>query len=175
MVEIIKNGVTYPIKSELSEISLREMDKLVNIYNNKDYGAIDQRIEVIKVLGLPNDIANNLGAKALIDITTSIILKSNDKSELKPYIDIDGVRYVAYNEGEEFELTASQLSKIENIYRKGKENITSSIMAIIFQNDEVDEKGRAIIMEDKMMADVAIPYVGWINLNIVQNIEALND
>lgn len=175
MVEIIKNGVTYPIKNELSEISLREMDKLVNIYNNKDYGAIDQRIEVIKVLGLPNDIANNLGAKALIDITTSIILKSNDKSELKPYIDIDGVRYVAYNEGEEFELTASQLSKIENIYRKGKENITSSIMAIIFQNDEVDEKGRAIIMEDKMMADLAIPYVGWINLNIIQNIEALND
>lgn len=175
MVEIIKNGSTYPIKSELGEINLMEMDKIVNIYNNKGYGAIDQRIEVIKVLGLPNEIANNLGAKALIDITSSIIIKGNDKSELKPYVDIDGVRYVAYNEGEEFDLTASQLSKIENIYRKGKENITSSIMAIIFINNEVDEQTRVKIFEDKMNADIAIPYVGWINLNIVQNIEALND
>lgn len=172
MIEVVKNGKTYRVKSEPNEITLTDFDKFVEIFEDKDRNDVDKYIEISKVFGLPNEVANSLGAISVIKLVNAF-LKSRAKVEMKRTIEIDGDVFEAFEEGEQFELSASQLSKIANIYKKELDDQCARIMSIIFTGKLTEAKRRELFREH-MTADVAMPYVYYLQTEIIDTINELN-
>lgn len=168
MINLRKSGIDYPVKSELSEINMTEFDKLSKIYDNNKLGNVNKRLEIIRVLGCPDEVVNEIGAKALLEVTQHTLFKI-ESMELPSSIEIEGNNYTAY-EGKEFDLTGGQLAKIEDIYREDKD-IAAPIMAVIFKGKD-DYSDRVELFKEKLTADIALPYINWINLNIVDTVTA---
>lgn len=171
MITITKKGVDYQIKNLAIEINLSEMDKIFIINNNDEMGAINKRIEQLKVLGLPSDIANNLGIKSLLEITKETLI-TDSKIEQQRTFEVEGVIYEAYQEDEEFELSSSQLAQIEDLYRRNVKDLTSQMMAIIFKGDNTREE-RAKLFGEHMSAEVSMPYIAYIQINVIDNINQI--
>ena len=170
MITIEKKGKEYNVKNKFSEVNLAEFDKLTEINMNEKLNNVNKRIEIIKVLGLPNDVANEIGAKKIIEVTQHTIMKI-EKMEMKRQIEVEGNTYTAFDEGEEFDLTGGQLAKIEDIY-KDQKNLASRIMAVIFQGDDKYED-RVKLFQEHLTADIAAPYINWIDLNVLETIKSL--
>ena len=170
MITIEKKGKEYFVKNKLSEVNLFELDRLTEINMNENLNQVNKRIEIIKVLGLPNDVANSLGAKSLIEITQHTIVNI-DGGGMKRQIEVQGNTYTAFDEGDEFDLTGGQLAKIEDIYKEQK-NLASKIMAVIFQGDDKYED-RVNLFQEHLTADIAAPYINWIELNVLETIKSL--
>ncbi len=169
MINLRKSGIDYPVKSELSEINMSEFDKLSKIYDNKKLGNVNKRLEIIRVLGCPDEVVNEIGAKSLLKITQHTLFKI-ESMELPRTIEVGGDTYTAFEEGEEFDLTGGQLAKIEDIYHEDKD-IAAPIMAVIFKGEDYYDD-RVELFNEKLTADIALPYINWVNMNIVDTVKA---
>ncbi len=78
MIIVKLEGKEYEIKSRMDEINISEFDEINNIISDEKMNSTNQRIEMLKKLGLPNDVANSLGYKSLLKISQEVMTEKTD-------------------------------------------------------------------------------------------------
>lgn len=164
MIEVKSKGKVYEMKSSLEEITTREFSLISDIFEKENYTTTDKYMESFKVLGVPNDVINAIGSTAFIGIIKAI--KWFEKFDGLPrVIELENKTYELYEEGEEYDLPASRMSKIEAALKAGKG--VDYVMALILGVEPTDENLKLI---DELPASLTAPYFAWMQVNIVENI-----
>jgi hypothetical protein len=164
MIEVKSKGNLYEIKNRVEEISTKEYSLISDIFEKENYTTVDKYLESLKVLGLPKEVVDSIGSTALINAIKA--LKWFDKLEGLPrVIELDNKTYELYEEGEEYDLPAATLSKIEAAIKKGKG--VSHVMALVLGLEPTEENLKLI---DELPANLTAPYFAWMHINISENI-----
>lgn len=164
MIEVKNKGKVYEMKSKLEEITTKEFSLISDIFEKENYTTIDKYMESFKVLGIPNDVINAIGSKAFIAIIKS--LKWFEKLDGLPrVIEFNGEVIELYEKGEEYDLPASRMSKIEAALKAGKG--VEYVMALILGVEPKDENLKLI---GELPASLTAPYFAWMQVSIVENV-----
>lgn len=148
MIVVRLEGKEYEIKSRMDEINISEFDEINNIISDEKMNSTNQRIEMLKKLGLPNEVANELGYKSLLKISQEVMTEKTD-GKIHDVITIDEKKYNRIG-GEDFDLNAGQVAKIEEALKH--DDRTARVVSIVYNID----KGLA---SKKVTADIAMPLV----------------
>ena len=159
MITIEKEGKNYNVKNDLNEITLKEFDRITEIYSDEKENNINKFIKVITELGLPYEVSNELGYKSLIKIIKELNLKG---SELKYEFKLKDRDFKVEDLDE---LSAAKLAKIESVYREDKDMKTARIVAIVTGTDDID------FLNENLTVDIAGPILTKIDLDLLENIK----
>jgi len=148
MITVRLEGKEYEIKSRMDEINISEFDEINNIISDEKMNSTNQRIEMLKKLGLPNEVANNLGYKSLLKISQEVMTEKTD-GKIHDVITIDGEEYNRIG-GEDFDLNAGQVARIEEALKH--DDRTARVVSIVYNIDKD-------LASQKVTADIAMPLV----------------
>jgi hypothetical protein len=166
MIEINYKDEVYNMKNTLGEINTLEISEISKIFEKGSGTNIDKIISIYNLLGLPTEVSNNLGSKDFIKILKSLRLK--EKLDVLPKEIPFGDEIVVIYDGDEYDVTASKMSKIENQLR----NDGSVIEVIcILLDKEINKENIQIAGE--IPAYYTAPYIAWLGLNITESLNEL--
>jgi len=148
MIVVKLEGKEYEIKNRMDEISISEFDEINNIISDEKMNSTNQRIEMLKKLGLPNEVVNKLGYKSLLKISQEVMTEKTD-GKIHDVIVIDGEEYYRIG-GEDLDLNAGQVAKIEEALKH--DDRTARVVSIVYNIDKD-------LASQKVTADIAMPLV----------------
>lgn len=131
----IKN---FELRTTINEMTIGEFERISNIMSDPDLLQIEKYIEVLEVLGTPEEIINDLDDEDLFRIIKSFGEYEYNNILSSTVVAKDGYTYVAY-EGPEFKLKALDMVKIEKAFKTNK-NVFSTIIATIFKRSDLTSK-----------------------------------
>lgn len=130
MILVRKEGKFWEVKSTADEVTIGEFQKINDILVDESIGSTNKRIEILKVVGLPNEIANDLSYKSLLDVSKQV-MQEEMSGELTLSITVSDEVYNLIG-GKDFDLTASDVAKIENVFTSKEDNYIAKIVAICY-------------------------------------------
>lgn len=127
----------FEIKTSLNEFSLKEFEDITAIKNSNKYeDDIDKYIKILEYLKVPDDIIDKVDFDTLMDIVKSFNEGGLDSRDLIPSIEINGYKYIAF-EDEEFKLKIKDLSLIQKHIKSDNNKWIVKSIATIFKREDL--------------------------------------
>jgi hypothetical protein len=168
MIKLELKGKEYELKNSLNEITTGVFCKVSEAFANDKYTTVDKYLNSFRHLGLDEEVVGSIGTKALLQIIKQMRLGEKVEN-LQKEIELPSGRKLQIFEGEEYDMPAGLLSKLESGVKSSKKNI--EIISDIL-NYYSDEKITLEEVEDTM-ASYTAPFLAWLQINITDNINSL--
>jgi hypothetical protein len=179
MIDIKYNGEVYSIKSDVTEFTIRDFER-INYYIQKDNDFFTHWINIFVYLGVPEDVVDDLDGNDFINIVKHI--STNDIGcEFVREIELGGYKYVCEFKNDEPRITANMFKYIQKACNK--DYYISDIMAILFKredltlNEHYDKSHLEYksVLFSSLPASMCLPYMTYIDIKYVENILSLYD
>lgn len=175
------NGIE--VRTELSEMTLLELDDISKALNNDKLDYVDKYLKVLSILKLDDETIDGLSFDDLVHIIKNFATKKEETNKnLIKEIEIDGYTYQAYDD-DKFIIKVKDVSMIEkNTKQTGYFSILDSI-AIIFKRTDLSKDESYIPAHikykkelfGKINADIVYPYLVYITEKLASKIKTLYD
>lgn len=181
MLKINYEGTKYSIKNKLTELLIKDYEKIASILNREDLILLDRYTEIFVYLGIPRDVAEDIDSYYFIECIQKFNLITNEPLNILQSIDINGTSYVAYEN--EFKLSTKERSLIEKYTESNKDSWIANAMAVIYKNPEIDSslkydkahlEYKAQLIRDNITADKCIPIIDFLSKRAIKEYELLN-
>jgi hypothetical protein len=178
MVNVNYDGVSYSIKSDVNELTIKEYEKII-FFLNKEDDFFDKWFSILEYLGLPKSVIDDIDANELIEIINSINI-SEVEPVFKKEIEISNYTYVCdLKENGEPKITGKTFKLLEKVCKK--DYYIADILAILFKRSDLSDKEhydkshldyKATLFRE-LEASICVPYVLFIADRYVKNIMSL--
>jgi hypothetical protein len=178
MVNVNYDGVSYSIKSDVNELTIKEYEKII-FFLNKEDDFFDKWFSILEYLGLPKSVIDDIDANELIEIINSINI-SEVEPVFKKEIEISNYTYFCdLKENGEPKITGKTFKLLEKVCKK--DYYIADIMAILFKRVDLSDiehydkshlEYKATLFRE-LEASVCVPYVLFIADRYVKNIMSL--
>ena len=176
---IVVKGIE--LRNEADEITLNEFEKIFNILQNDEIGKLEQYIKIFQLLGIDNNVLDEMDETELVDFIKQFNVMRMSDTELVPSFEINGRKYVAYNEGEDFKFKTKSIIEIERYAKKGGEHYPSHIMACVFKDVELTNNEHFVsahlehkskLFRENIKASIATPYISILAQRTLKALES---
>ena len=177
MIELNYGNDTFNVRSVSSEITVNELQKIINELNEDKAFFFDTWLNIIEML------SDKKGVKDLIDDTAfykvikniSITKVGDIKSE---FVFKERTFNANITPEGKLSIKAIQLANIERIVKKSPNKWIAKAMAVVFEeegvsNTESNINKRAALFGDKMSAELCIPLLLTVNAKLITNIDKI--
>lgn len=175
MLIVKYNNKKYNVKNETNEILIGEFEDLIETMNSeKNY--IDRWSEVFVLLGLPQDVVDDMDSEDFINIIKEMNITIDRDMELTPEIEIEGILYKL--KSNEIKISVKDMRFIEDFIIKGKNKYIGDIMAVLYRNEKSDDvinydlshiKHKAKLFRENVTVDKSIPFIKYLSTKIVKD------
>jgi hypothetical protein len=183
MLEYIYKGKTETLKSELSEITLKEFIQILNLQKSSE-ADFEFYLDTFELLGFSKELCDAIDTKTLFKLISDFKDALKSDGEFIKQVEVEGYIYSAVNSfaDDEFVINGREFSKIESKMKVDEFGWIAYAMAIIFKRedlssvehkDETHIKHKKSLFLDNVKMDVALPYVMAITKDYVDNIKIL--
>jgi hypothetical protein len=157
----------WEIPNQITELTIKQFQTVSQIQNDQGYSFVEKQTKIFEYLGVP-DIWDEVSVKELKGYIDEFNEVPKVEFEYTKEIEIDGYTYRSY-EGEDFELTAKDLSIIEKKIKPSESDV-SYLMAVIFKRTDLSKnehyteahlKQKAKLFEDQP-AEMCIKFLSKI-------------
>ena len=122
------------IKNKLDELTVDEFTEISSIMKDADKLSIEKYFDIMVYLGADED---KITDEELIEFAKTINRsESNFSEDLKKYIEVDGRKYISYED--KFEISAKDLVLIEKSLNK--KDYYARVLAILFKREDLTKK-----------------------------------
>jgi len=179
MVTIKYAGEEIQLRNEAKEVRLSEFNKIHNILSTDKAGHFEKYTEVFKVLGVSEDVIDDMSIEQFIELVKMFNDISQTKENPVQSFEIDGYIYTAYK-GEEFKFTAKDLVMLERGFKQGVGSIPAFVLAVVFKREDLTKKEhfdpthinhKAKLFSEHLYMDVALPYLGLVSQRVIKQAE----
>lgn len=184
MLEYVYKGKTETLKSELTEITLKEFVQILNLQKGST-ADFEFYLDTFELLGFSKELCDAIDAKTLFKLIGDFkdALKSDGKFVKE--IEIDGFTYSSansFNDKGEFIINGRDFSKIESKMKVDEYGWIIYAVSRIFlredlssneHKDETHIKHKQKLFSENVTMDVALPYIMAITNDYVENIKIL--
>lgn len=179
MINVTINGQPKEIKGHLSEITVREFEKLCTIVLEDRSDILDKHLEIFAVLGMSEADIDLITPAEFLEVVKQFVLLDNGIKDFQKDIVVDGKTYQSFT-GDKFVLSVRDLARIEKYIKlKDGKLFVGEMLAVLYKDpllskDEnykpeyLTEKSE--LFRDKVMADVAYPYLNLITKDLTTTI-----
>jgi hypothetical protein len=183
MIKINFNGKEFEAKNQPSEILISDFEKISTILNDILRDEIDKYIEIFSILGIPEEIIDNMDYDEFVAVIKSMQDNFVIDSSFKKEFEINGYTYRSY-EGDEFKLKVKEMSLIETYVKKNESKFIGEMMAIIFKRTDLSKtehfepshiKHKAELFREHISTEIALPYVGLLSQKLLSNLMVLKN
>ena len=183
MIKINFNGKEFEAKNQPSEILISDFEKISTILNDISRDEIDKYIEIFSILGIPEEIIDNMDYDEFVAVIKTMQDNFVIDSSFKKEFEINGYTYRAYD-GDEFKLKVKEMSLIETYVKKNETKFIGEMMAIIFKRTDLSKtehfepahiKHKADLFREYLSAEIALPYVGLLSQKLLSNLMVLKN
>lgn len=176
------NGKEEKLKSLMSEITIGNFEKIMEIEHNEDMSFFDYYLTLFNVLGLSKELIDNIDVDNLIDIIKDFKNDFHLELQTNNTFTIDGYNYVIFED--EFKLTARQFANIEKIIKKYPYHWVGPVIAYLAKREDLTQvehddtahiNYKTTLFRDKLTMDFILPIIKVIvdklekNLKIFEN------
>jgi len=178
MIELKYGDEVYQLKNTPDEIKLGEFEKIFNIANNPQLEPMGKYFAIFELLEVPDEVLDSMNQQEFIDAVQA--WNSYDlNNEPLPFVEVGGRRYVSF-EGEEFIFMARDISLIEKSAASGDGHFPSTVMAILFKDDQLTPtehrdnahiKHKAKLFRENLTADMAVPFLARVARRQIESVE----
>jgi hypothetical protein len=138
MITLNFDSKSFDLRTSLDEITIKEFNKITNIIGEDDE-FFSSWLDILEILGVPNDILDILDIDTLLKIIKEFNLTKSDKLTILKEIEIDGYTYRLY-EGDEFKITVRISSLVEDVIKNNPNNFISVLMATLYKRIDLTNK-----------------------------------
>jgi hypothetical protein len=180
MIKLKFNGKIYPIKNKLTEFTIGEFEKICELMNSSG-STIERWFNVFELLGIEEDILNNIDIEDFIKIIKDFNLNAKIfKGNVKKEIILNNIKYYAYED--KFRLTVKETALIESYIQKNDNRYLGELVAIVYKNPELQkelhfEKAhihfKAELIRKNITADIAIPLINFLSKRLIKDVELI--
>jgi len=176
MITYTHNEKEYKLRNDANEVNLKELGQVSAIMNESEDGYLSRWIKVVDLLG-SKGLSDVISQDGLTEFINNFEV-ANVKSDIVKEIEVNGITYSLLVNNGEVELSAKEMSLIEDRIKLGG-NWASFVFALIFKQSgmsRVDNfssahiEKKAKIFETEITADIASPIIYQLNKKIVESI-----
>lgn len=174
MIELKHKDRVFNIKNKPSEVSLREVQEVVNVINNGSDYYFKTWLNVIRSLCDSEDVADFILEEDFHNIVKSIGIL-NVSTQVQEEIEIDGYKFKAETkEGGDLIVRAMDMSDIEVSIKESPEDWIAIAVATVYKgvgpSSEMDFGKKVAMMKESLTADVCIPVLNKVNAKFIENV-----
>lgn len=175
------NGKIEILKTLPSEIKLSEFVKISTTKDGQPRLDYNYYLDMFGVLGLSEEFLDKMDIKTLVEVIKDFQEDFQSPKEYVREFEIDGKKYTAFQEGEEFELKAREFAQIEARMKNNGSDWITYALAVIFkkENTPVSEskseahiKFKQVNFKDLTM-DICLPYIMLMSQAYIGTIQSL--
>ena len=179
MITYTINDTEKQLRNKLSEIKVLEFEQILYILNNES-DFFDKYINIFSVLGMSTEDIETITPKEFIKITKEFNISDWNSTEFIREVTVDGKKYQSFT-GDKFVLSIRDLAKIEKYIKLDKKFFFGELLAIIYKDHSVSKelwytestiKDKAKLFRDHLTADIILPYVNIIVVDIMTKINS---
>ena len=131
MVELKVEGREIKFPSELSELTVQQLDKMTEIFE-KDISDIEQWVEIIAYLSNePTSEIEEWDYDGFVSLISQLFIRIPQPKKIKDF-NVDGISYIAPTKDK---LTVRQTAAIEKIYIENQPDRIARVLAVIFTQE----------------------------------------
>lgn len=131
MVELKVEGREIRFPSELSELTVKQLDKISEIFE-KDISEIEQWVEIIAYLSNePTSEIEEWDYDSFVSLISQLFIRIPQPKKIKGF-NVDGISYIAPTKDK---LTVRQTSIIEKIYIENQPDKIARVLAVLFDQE----------------------------------------
>lgn len=178
MINVNINGQSRELKGHLSELTVREFEKLCTITLEERTDILDKHLEIFAVLGMSEEDVDRITPDEFLEVVKQFVLLDQGIKDFQKEIVVDGKTYQAFT-GEKFILSVRDLSRIEKYIKLKSGLFIGEMLSVIYKDPSLTKEenykpeslaARAELFRDKVMADVAYPYLNLITKDLTTTI-----
>lgn len=178
MINVTINGQVKTIKGHLSEITVREFEKLCTIVLEDRADILDKHLEIFAVLGMSEADVDTISPDEFLEVVKQFTLLDQNIKDFQKEIYVDGKMYQAFP-GDKFILSVRDLARIEKYIKLKSGLFIGEMMAVIYKDPLLSKEEnykpeylteKSETFRDKVMADVAYPYLNLITKDLTTTI-----
>lgn len=184
MITIKFPDTSFEVKSQLTELTLKEYEQVQSIVNKEQLDYFEKFMLVLEKLGVPMKYVESMDGDSFITF-----IKTFTTSEVAPNfkkkLHIEGYDYVAIEEGEDRpKFTPNTMRLIEKYITRNTESYFAEIMAVFFKREdltikehfvEAHIKHKASLFRQYLSAEDALPYIYFASEYLALNIKKINE
>lgn len=175
MIQLDIKGTVYKVRTQPSEITLKEFAKIASIQASEG-----EHVEKwLKVLDVVSDsgLVNEIGIKGLTAFINDFNFKSISK-KIKKKIEVNGRTYI-YNE----DPSAKTIQQLEKVIA-ARTDYAAHVFAILYEDTELTNvehqdkahiEHKAKLFGEQIMSDVAFPVIVEIGKMLVESVKGLDE
>lgn len=178
MIDVTIAGHPKKIKGHLSEITVREFEKLCTIVLEERSDILDKHLEIFSVLGMSDDDVEIITPAEFLEVVKHFTLLDSEIKEFQKEVTVDGKVYQAFT-GDKFVLSVRDLARIEKYIKLKTGLFVGEMLAVIYKDPSLSKEEnykpeylteKSEMFRDKVMADVAYPYLNLITKDLTTTI-----
>ncbi len=178
MINVTIAGSSKTIKGHLSEITIRDFEKLCTIVLEDRSDILDKHLEIFAVLGMSETDIDLITPAEFLDVVKQFTLMDNEIKDFQKEISVDGKTYQAFA-GEKFVLSVRDLARIEKFIKLKNGLFIGEMMAVLYKDPLLSKEEnykpeylteKSELFRNKVMADVAYPYLNLITKDLTTTI-----
>jgi len=182
MINLKFDGKTYQLKNSTNELLINEFEHICSILNDKEKNHIEKWSEIFIYLGVPEDVIDNFDSFDFIEMIKEFNIFKTDSTEFVKDIVLDGITYTAFDE--KFKLTVKEMTLIESFITKNENRYLGEMLAVIYKRTDLDKsmtydkahlKFKAELIRKQVMADVAVPIIGFLSKKLINDYNLITD
>jgi hypothetical protein len=184
MITINFPDTSFEVKSQLSELNLKEYEIVQATLNRNDIEYFEKFMLVIEHLGVPMHYVEQMDMDSYINFI-EIFTNSEAEPQFIRKIELEGYEYVGIEEGlDKPKFTPNTIRLIERYMKKSPEKYFAEILAVFFKRTDLTAKEhyteshlkyKANLFRQHLNANVAIPYIYFASESLLLNIKKINE
>lgn len=184
MITINFPDTSFEVKSELSELSLKEYESIQSTLNRTDIEYFEKFMYVLNFLGIPTEYVDQMDTDSFMNFI-KVFANSESTPQFTRKIKIEGYEYVGIEEGQHKpKFTPNTIKLIERYMKKNPEKYFAEILAVFFKRtdlttkehySEAHLKHKANLFREHISAQIAIPYIYFASESLLLNIKKINE
>lgn len=179
MINVTISGQEKTIKGHLSEITVREFEKLCTIVLEERSDILDKHLEIFSVLGMSEADVDAITTAEFLEVVKQFVEMDKEIKDFQKEITVYGKVYQAFT-GDKFVLSVRDLARIEKYIKlKNGSLFIGEMMAVIYKDPTLTKEEnykpeyltqKSELFRDKVMSDVAYPYLNLITKDLTTTI-----
>jgi len=176
MINLKFDSKTYQIKNSINEFLINEFEHICSILNDKEKNHLTKWTEIFIYLGVPEDVIDNFDSFDFIEMIKQFNIFTTESTDFIKEIVLDDITYIAFDD--KFKLTVKEMTLIEDYIQKNENRYLGEILAVIYKRQDLDKsmtydkahlKYKAELIRKQVMADVAIPIIGFLSKKLIND------
>lgn len=170
------------LKQNPSDFLISEYESVSTLLNNSELDEFDKYYQLFILLGVDEDILDNLDTIEFFDIIKTYLNNNLSTGPLTKELVVNGRTYQSFDE--KFYINVRDMKAIERFIKNNPDVFIGELMAILFKDVELSKtehyidahiKHKAKLFRENITLDIAIPFIGYFSKDLISSLEIFKE